>query len=362
MRAAFLAATTAVLSLGCEDPFFRLYDGGVTVDATPIDGGIGCSAFAFHQTPYASDAGAAAVVPYSADEALFATEQAGVPFYLVGKQDTLEAAPIDAGGFVPISAFRRDTDVWFGGNDGTLMRLSLDTNRLAFVATASKGDGLRFLSGADAGDFELFALSDHDVLYRFDGAKFERLWAGTSTAMTYRSNGGVAWVGPNEAYVVPLNSICNHTEWCVVHSKNGAIDEEMYPSHGPANAFDYATTVAFIRGLGPIVGTVTGWSLSRGPSGWIDFTYLAMYTEAPDIRAIIPFGPGFMAFSERHALQWTPDQSDCLEANLFYEDTSQRKIVQVNKAAAVNGAIVAVADAFADGAGFVVVLQEVTGP
>jgi hypothetical protein len=368
-RALALAVLAALAGLfGCEDPFFVLYDGGAldaspgTDDATAEEA---CRAFAFHQIPYGPDAGSSAVARFSPAEAWLSTQASGAPWYRVGKSLELASDPNPAPDFVAVSAFRRDDVLWLGGADGRLARSTVGARAIDPIATASTGDGLRFLGGSDTGDFELFALSDHNVLYRFDGARFERLWTGTSTREVYRSHGGVAWAGPHDVYAVPVNSTCNDNRYCVLHYHESdpgrfRVEEELYPLHGTPAEPDYATTVAFIPDIGPILGTFNGWAIRRTVSGWIEFDYLMMFTDAPEIRAIIPYRHGFMSFSERHALQWAIGPGGCGQVNLFHEEVQERRIVQVNAAVAVEGAIVAVADAYADGPGFVVVLEEVS--
>src|SRR5947199_190590 len=79
-----------------------------------------------------------------------------------------------------------------------------------------------------------------------------------------------------------------------------------------------------VPAVGPVAGTVGGWSLFRDAS-WRELAYLNMFTNVPDIRAFAPYKRGFIAFSERHALEWGPGL-DCGQVNLFPENTDERKI------------------------------------
>jgi hypothetical protein len=151
-------------------------------------------------------------------------------------------------------------EIWLLGHNGTVARGRPETGFTVVGHTASQtGVTWAFLDGPrDASPFELYAVTDQQVLEHYDGRSWQILAQDPRPNDNAPWAAGVAWIAPGEALALgpKINTLLHH--------HGGVLDEEPLPIASD----DFATTVAFIPRLGVVVGTDRGKLYQPQGSEW----------------------------------------------------------------------------------------------
>jgi hypothetical protein len=231
-------------------------------------------------------------VPISEDTVLVAVPPIG--FWRVSSDHVEEAPEL---GHLPMSAFFREREdrIWIFGGDNELAVGDPKTGIFELMPALANAKEPRFrawLTGAPPGaPFELFAFHDSNMVARFDGTSWTKLYEGERP----RSGrwdfsplfGGLLWLGPGDAIAV----------WGAYenakHVTTATVTDEMIL---PANSGDKYTVAANVPGLGPVAGTSEGRAYVRRDNGEWD-----SYPDAPiagffglKLTAVSPLDDGLL--------------------------------------------------------------------
>jgi hypothetical protein len=216
-------------------------------------------------------------------------------------------------------------DIWLAGDQGQIVHGHPDSGFSAVDHTATRGgnDWVHIDGPDDAtAPFELFVATDSGTLDRFDGNAWHALVSREPTPTELDWAVSVAWAAPGEVFAI------GPSVTTIIHVRSGQLSDEPFGSGD-----QIATTVAIIRGFGPVLGTNTGrlyryngtvWSEIPGTSFHLPVTtiaalddgilfggkdgvlaewfpalgYCPTFDAAPfDVRAMVPFEGGYMLFS-----------------------------------------------------------------
>lgn len=161
----------------------------------------------------------------------------------------------------------REDRVWLYGSGNTLAvgdpRTGVFERRERFQDM--RGPSLRgWITGANEGDpFELFIFHDRNVIARFDGTSWTKLYQGSSETEGFALFGGLAWFGPGDVIAV----WDNYDNPLRVTTSTAMVETAL-----PIDSGDQHTVIKNIPGLGPISGTRDGRAYVRGEDGrWTNY-------------------------------------------------------------------------------------------
>lgn len=188
----------------------------------------------------------------------------------------------------------REDRVWLFGSGNTLAvgdpRTGVFERKERFQDM--RGPSLRaWMTGSNEGEaFELFTFHDRNVIARFDGETWTKLYQGPYRPQDFALFGGIAWFGPGDAIAV-----WDHYE----NPLRVTTSTVMVETALPTASRDRHTVIKNIPGLGPISGTQAGRAYVRGEDGrWTN------YPDAPigglfggffpDMSAMAPLDDGVL--------------------------------------------------------------------
>jgi hypothetical protein len=151
-----------------------------------------CGAYSANVVTLTTTVGATAVARLEDGVALVASRNGDAHRVTASGAERIDlGTPI---GFQPSAIYRApDGELFISGDGPRLVRGRIG----AFVeAPVPEASDLRYLAGPAEGDFELFALSKTNGLYRFDGSSWETVWSPSDPP---GEDGALVYLGPGRA-------------------------------------------------------------------------------------------------------------------------------------------------------------------
>lgn len=304
--------------IGCDSPFFEIYDGGQGPIDTDSGAGAVCSEIAVGRRavpglPPQSDIWLA--VPVGSDSVLIAAGEPARYFWVSADGAPEEVIGVGATGFAPRAAWVDGDVLWLAGMSGMVARADLDRTRrpgtIRVVGTSTFGETIIALDGVPATD-ELWMLSEGTHagrVARYDGTSFASMWVGPELGPDARGGMGLARSPAGEVFALPLGATCRGRARCILRFAGDGAHEEAIESTEPPS------TLASLPGWGLIAGTEHGQVLLREGASWRPVAGSPLLsseeTRAIWTKQLVPFGDSVVLLSDLYWMELKRDLQYC---------------------------------------------------